>query len=189
MSSLTDEQKKRIEENRAKALAKLAQKKSVAQHQHQNNSSTKCPGNSALKLNAFYNKSHTFNSGATQKQDILNLKTFEYHRRTNETSPHKGGTKAPFNKTTHTQSTSNNTGNLTTSTSWDVNKSGNVTKYKSGNEALMKARVVNGKCVLMNKTRFKVVVGFHSKLIGILKSVPSKSYGRYQLSIIRKSPL
>lgn len=186
MSSLTDEQKKRIEENRAKALAKLAQKKSIAQHQHQNNTNaTKCSGNLTLKANTFYNKSHTFSSGTTKKPDILNLRQFEYRHNTSETSPHKATTKAPFNKTTQdTQSTSSNSGNVTKG--WNATKSDSVTNYKSGNDALMKARTVNGTCVLMNKTRFKVVVGFNAKLIGVLKSIPSKCYGRYQLPIMRK---
>ena len=181
MSSLTEEQKKRIAENRAKALEKLAQKKALAQQQHSNTSAVK--GSST----SFYNKSqpNTFNSGTTQKQgNILNLQRFEYHRRTNETS-YKATTKAPVKRTTYAQSTfssSSNSGNTTKA--WNVTKSGNATNYKTANDASTKTKVVSGTCVLISKTRFKVVVGFHAKLIGVLKSIPSSCYGRFSILVL-----
>ncbi len=163
MSSLTDEQKKRIEENRARALAKLAEKKSLARPQYQNNTAvSKHSSNSLVTSNSFNTKPQTFNSGTTQKNALstsLNLSRFEYNRKA---SPHKSTSKGFPNTAQSTFSKNRN-------------------KTKSVNDALMKARVVNGTCVLMSKTRFKVVVGFHAKLIGVLKSIPSKCYGKFAL--------
>ncbi|CAB4038461.1 Hypothetical predicted protein, partial [Paramuricea clavata] len=163
MSSLTDEQRKRIEENRAKALAKLAKKKSVAARpQYQNNTSaSKQSSNSIVNSNAFYKKPQTFSNGTSQKNapKTQSLSRFEYHRGTSKASPYKAKSSVPP---------------MAIQSSSAFSKS--PSKTKSVNNTVMKARVISGTCILMSKTRFKVVVGFHAKLIGVLKSIPSKCY-------------
>ena len=167
MSSLTDEQRKRIEENRAKALAKLAEKKSAARPQYQNNTSaSKQSSNSTVNSDAFYKKPQTFSNGTSPKNapTTLSLSRFEYHRGTSKAPPYKATSSVPP---------------MTIQSSSTFRKS--PSKTKSMNNALMKPRVINGSCILMSKTRFKVVVGFHAKLIGVLKSIPSKCYGKFVL--------
>lgn len=162
MSSLTDEQKKRIEENRAKALAKLAEKKrALSRPQNQNNATGSSATTSKLSVNistvhsnSFCKKPQACSNGTTiQKQGQIthSLSRFEYQSR--------AGKRPPSNVTQSTFSK-------------------RCKETKSVNDALMKARVVNGTCVLISKSRFKVVVGFHAKLIGVLKSLPSKCYGK-----------
>ena len=164
MSSLTDEQKKRIEENRARALAKLAEKKSLARTQNQ--ISTTAPKHcniSAVNTNRFYTKPHSSRSETTftSPHKILGLSRFEYHRNPSKTSSNKASSKGPVKTKVQSESTSSKT---------------HDNKTKNVNDALMKAPVVSGTCVLMSRTRFKVVIGFHAKLIGVLKSIPSKCY-------------
>ena len=167
MSSLTDEQKKRIEQNRAKALAKLAEKKSLAARtQNQNNTTvTTAPkhfSSSTVNSNSFYTKPHSSGLGS---ETTLGLARFEYRPSTSKTSSYKATGKAPVSTNVQSQAT--------------FNKSQN--EAKNVNDTLMK-RVVRGTCVLISKARFKVVVGFHAKLIGVLKSIPSKCYGKFPLT-------
>jgi hypothetical protein len=167
MSSLTDEQKKRIEQNRAKALAKLAEKKSLAARtQNQNNTTvTTAPkhfSSSTVNSNSFYTKPHSSGLGS---ETTLGLARFEYRPSTSKTSSYKATGKAPVSTNVQSQAT--------------FNKSQN--EAKNVNDTLMK-RVVSGTCVLISKARFKVVVGFHAKLIGVLKSIPSKCYGKFPLT-------
>ena len=171
MSSLTDEQKKRIEENRARALAKLAEKKSLARTQNQNNATApKHCNNSAVNTsNRFYTKPHSSSNETTHTSPdkIRGLSRFEYHRNPSKTSSNKASSKGPVKTNVQSESTSGKS---------------HDNKAKNVNDALMKARVVSGTCVLISRTRFKVVIGFHAKLIGVLKSIPSKSYGMSSLT-------
>ena len=167
MSSLTDEQKKRIEENRARALAKLAEKNSLARTRNPNFTTAQKHGNnSAVNTNGFYTRPHSSSCETTHTSPhkLLGLSRFEYHRNTSKTSSYKAPSKSPVKTKVQSESTS--------SKSHD-NKTKNVI------DALMKPRVVSGTCVLISRTRFKVVIGFHAKLIGVLKSIPSKGYGKF----------
>lgn len=165
MSSLTDEQRKRIEENRARALAKLDKKKSAATYQSKNNAG----GNirTGVKHSTSNNtKLLTFNDRQTEQRVVTagqDLSRFENRYGKNSASPYEASNKGLVCTSVKSQSTFGDQGRYGT---------------KSVNDALMKAKVVQGSCVLMSKTRFKVVVGYHGKLIGILKSLPSKCYGR-----------
>ena len=162
MSSLTDEQKKRIEENRARALAKLAEKKSLTRPHNQNISVSIPSRHSTVKQTAFYNKPSTSRNEASHNNNSTtqNLSRFKYHR---------GASK---------QDSSYKAVNKTSSNNKLKNSHQTDSKNENVNDALMKPQVVTASCVLIDKTRFKVIAPFHTKLIGILKSIPSKCYGR-----------
>ncbi|XP_028394418.1 SWI/SNF-related matrix-associated actin-dependent regulator of chromatin subfamily A-like protein 1 [Dendronephthya gigantea] len=159
MSSLTDEQRKRIEANRARALAKLGQKRNAAPHSSKNKTGE-------ILQHSTSDRNKTFNNGQTVQRvatTSLDLSRFKYHHGKNSTtSPHKATNQGLVSTAVKRQSTFNNFHGSN--------------KTKSVNDALMKAKVVQGTCVLLNKTRFKVVVGYHGKLVGVLKSLPSKCY-------------
>lgn len=165
MSSLTDEQRKRIEENRARALARLAEKKSSARSQYQNCAATSrqstSANNTAGRSHSSYNNKPHASSNALTNQ---NLSRFAYRGSSSKNVPLKTNSCGNLKTSAHSQSTFSKSGNDAT---------------KSVSNAFSKARVIKGTCVLLSKTRFKVVVGFHAKLIGVLKTIPSKCYGKF----------
>lgn len=151
MSSLTNEQIKRIEENRAKALAKLAKKRATTNAPEQ--------GNAACS-----SKTHLYHSSNVNKGQI--------HVSTKQNALFYGSDHQNNGKRKET----GRNGQLL-SGFYDGKKI--KSRIKNVNDVLGKKSVVSGCCVLIDRTRFKVVVGFNSKLIGVLKTLPSKYYGKF----------
>ena len=167
MSSLTDEQRRRIEENRARALAKLAEKKkspvgkpisttaSLTSVGRQQSSSHHVNSSERLRKTSFYT-SHS--NGHSSKQKTITdgglFAEFQYHRK---------------NKPT-TNNNVSSTSNLASS-NW-INKTA-----KTVNNAIKKK--ITATCVLTDKEKFKVVVALHSGLIGIFKTLSSGCYGTF----------
>lgn len=197
-SSLTDEQRRRIEENRRKALEKRA---------------------------ARLNEGKSSSALATRISQIPNTRTFpQKPLSSSKTSVHTGNGH-PSNFSSNASSSSTSKGPDTnktmkdfvsqfsrpTSTSNTFNKNKplgvdklfqsnnnkpaqtfqqkNISGYSSSNvdctdNVQLKAgpskgpiKVVKGTCVLLNKKRFVVKVPFHGPLIGLFKTIPSRNYG------------
>lgn len=159
MSSLTDEQKRRIEENRASALAKLATKRSSANVARQENAGCSSknhldPSSASISKGKIHvpTKQNTLFYGnvhqdGKRKENGMNgqlLSRFQYIN--------KGKTVSK------------------------VQTPANTFRTKNINDVLGKKSVIHGTCVLIDRTRFKVVVGFHSELIGVFKTLPSRCY-------------
>lgn len=172
MSSLTDEQRRRIEENHAKALAKLTEKRSAAKGLQP-----------FLGGNASCSSKNCINSSSSQNQKKVFGSTKEFAHTFYKDHQCRG----PF-RSVHVrkgiqvdrEACATFPGmNKEETIRHQLNSSNHWNKHKNVNDVLGKKKsVVEGTCVLVDKMRFKVVVGFHSQLVGVFKTLPSRSYGK-----------
>lgn len=86
---------------------------------------------------------------------------------------------------TDTQSTCNsNSSTTTTSTSVSASNRAGPSKSSAAHNLNFKGKSekpVKGNCVLISRQRFTVVAPYQAQLIGIFKTIPSRSYGRFCL--------
>ncbi|KAG8198721.1 hypothetical protein JTE90_023489 [Oedothorax gibbosus] len=171
MSSLTEEQRRRIEENRRKALEKRA-----------------AASKPAVSSSTLTNK-NTNNSGTTQFSNPAPVKTFQAAKVTasnsNTNSSFKQSSslnanqfpKAPENRAVPVNSQIANAfyGPTKTFPSKTVSSVG-TGNYLQNGKSNSSNDIIKGTCVLISRQRFTVDVKFHKELIEVFKSIPNRLY-------------
>ena len=156
MSGLTENQKRRIEINKQRALQLRAKRKEKESNSSSNKSLKPNTSNDAHTISSFYASSgHQHTVGG--KPVSSNQQTIEVLSSGNKSSSYSS--LAPIFNSPKTK---------------NFNTFSNQTSFKSPSKRLS----VRGCCVLKNPDRFEVQVGFHSGLIEVFKSIQSKEYGR-----------
>lgn len=188
-AKLTDEQRRKIEENRRKALEKRAARlqnqgssssnsaaaKNLPVPQQQARSFPHKPVSQAVRSECAHpcQTSSNLQSGSNDK----NMKEFlsKFSRPQNKLSyksKEPGSDKSSSNYKNQ-QNIPQKNQQYEPSSSGPPNYGGYNTELSKGGVT----KVVKGTCVLLNQTRFAVKVKFHGPLIGIFKTIPSRSYG------------
>ncbi|GIY06389.1 hypothetical protein CDAR_505901 [Caerostris darwini] len=149
MNQLTEEQKRRIEENRRKALERRA----IAAAQNNINnvapvSSNTIPVSRTVPKTLSHSNSITGSSSSTYKQNQQTSNTNTYNIQSNSYKKNQ------------------NSSNLLSA----VIISQNEKKVFQSNE------IMKGRCVLLNRQRFYVDIGYKKEVIDIFKTVPSRLY-------------
>nr|XP_018904491.1 PREDICTED: SWI/SNF-related matrix-associated actin-dependent regulator of chromatin subfamily A-like protein 1 [Bemisia tabaci] len=162
MSSLTEEQKKRIEENRLKALNRL--KAAGVNIPHSSTSVRPSPASGGPSKGIFSPLNHSVNNNPT-RPDVKSPVSSANNSR---------DYKNP--KTWFTSSQSSQT-NATSSKNAFSNERTNSDKSQTNwPSAVSSPRTITGTCWLSAPDRFSVKVGYKSDLIDYFKSIPGKNY-------------
>lgn len=165
MSSLTEEQKKRIEENRLKALNRL--KAAGVNIPHSSTPVRPSPASGGPSKGIFSPLNHSVNNNPT-RPDVKSPVSSANNSR---------DYKNP--KTWFTSSQSSQT-NATSSKNAFSNERTNSDKSQTNwPSAVSSPRTITGTCWLSAPDRFSVKVGYKSDLIDYFKSIPGKNYGKY----------
>ncbi|XP_076058003.1 SWI/SNF-related matrix-associated actin-dependent regulator of chromatin subfamily A-like protein 1 [Oratosquilla oratoria] len=167
MSSLTEEQRRRMEENKRKALERRAlQQKSVSNP----------PPQSVSQGSTIQNKSG-FAGNNTNNTSIGNNFYKNKHAKDNtqHTSKFHSGGSSP-NKYRNFNS-EKGAGNSNWK-SWEKKEEVNFNTSEKGSASMPTAvaKPVNGTIKLLTKERFVVDVGYHAQMIEVFKTIPSKKY-------------
>ncbi|XP_018904491.2 SWI/SNF-related matrix-associated actin-dependent regulator of chromatin subfamily A-like protein 1 [Bemisia tabaci] len=162
MSSLTEEQKKRIEENRLKALNRL--KAAGVNIPHSSTPVRPSPASGGPSKGIFSPLNHSVNNNPT-RPDVKSPVSSANNSR---------DYKNP--KTWFTSSQSSQT-NATSSKNAFSNERTNSDKSQTNwPSAVSSPRAITGTCWLSAPDRFSVKVGYKSDLIDYFKSIPGKNY-------------
>lgn len=203
--NLTDEQRRKIDENRRKALEKRAAR---LNHSKQPNNPTLTLSKNLVNTDSFgSSSSHSIARQSNSTKNTVSASkdaSFDVGR-----SIPGQASKSSFNESTFTTTTTTQSGNETSTTQTtsiqdfvskfarpgsskssfsksDKGKVDNRPEQTQGNDKVCGApnfgaskdvKVVKGTCVLISKNRFAVKAGYHAQLIGMFKTIPSRSYG------------
>ncbi|XP_073992688.1 SWI/SNF-related matrix-associated actin-dependent regulator of chromatin subfamily A-like protein 1 isoform X2 [Rhodnius prolixus] len=152
-SSLTPEQKKRIEENRRLALERRNEKLK------QQISASSAHGVAASGVVSNQEK----NVSSAHKSSLFSIKRPPYHRRTSKppiSSFHKP------NNSSASENLSNNVSTLPQKPNFQVNE-------KTWNVIV---EPMTGTCSLISRDRFVVQIGYNKELLDLFKTIPGKEY-------------
>ncbi|XP_005102138.1 SWI/SNF-related matrix-associated actin-dependent regulator of chromatin subfamily A-like protein 1 [Aplysia californica] len=177
-SSLTADQKRRIEENKRKALEKLAERTKHQNHQFsspQRSTSGHIQstnhGTSVSKIPAAKSSSATSLPSITHKPSAQHpTKSFSGNAMASANSSHQ---KQLINSKVQS---SFKLGSKATLSQAPVKSLPQVKVPTDQFYGAQSQQTVRGKCVLVSKDRFKVDIGYHAQLIEIFKRIKSKAY-------------
>jgi hypothetical protein len=167
-SSLTEEQLKRIAENRRIAL----EKKAAAEAARAQNANRQQSGASTSTGQASHGPPNpSSNANAVQ--------TTSFYKPNEKQAAYKPAVNVTFNKTGST---------VKTAASSSSNGYGpNAKKLKpndagaSTSTASVPTKVVTGICKMISRDRFMVAAGYHQQMIELFKTIPSKVYGTHNM--------
>uniref|UniRef100_A0A8C4KQG9 SWI/SNF-related matrix-associated actin-dependent regulator of chromatin subfamily A-like protein 1 n=1 Tax=Dromaius novaehollandiae TaxID=8790 RepID=A0A8C4KQG9_DRONO len=170
-SGLTEEQKRRIEENRQKALARRAERL-AAQKGGQ-------VGNTGPQL-----KEHSLHNQGNLKQENDHSKYYPAFKNPTEPSQSRLTDNWHPDDIKDLQSQSKSAikyvllpSSTTLSDSEMLINTGRSTEREGGGGASQATHsVTKGKCVKYGEDRFQVEIGYNAELIAVFKKIPSKSY-------------
>lgn len=159
MSALTEEQRRRIEENKARALEKLAQKRSHAdpkpKHTDSASAPTRCPFLPPALPAPLHNRSSTYSKNSSF-----------ISRNGSGSNP-------------NTKPKNNDAGSKMSSCTNLTASNGKLDLGKSAqpvNSFYSKTTVVKAHVILLSRTRFMVETTFHEGLIALFKTMETKEY-------------
>ena len=180
MSSLTEEQRRRIEENKIRALEKLAHRKS----QIDTSSSTQQKSNASFTSHPKNQPSNNVssNTAAHCPDPVRNAATAD--------NKNLSSTSAQQSKIWNTLGSNQNSNlkkaNLETKPNSSINpisadddKKGHDKVTQPANSFYGKKTVIKAKTILLSRTHFMVEVGFHAGLIALFKTMETREYSKF----------
>ena len=179
---LTEEQLKRIEASRAKALElqRLRNQKAAASKNSQNHCTPKLLPNNSTTDNIQVNKPGSCNtslSSACSKNNGQGSKDYHLHHTSIQRKIDENRKRAIALRAAKISSekkeTQTLTGDLPKTSSSLTSK---VEKSNSSSEDAYNGPVHVATCCLLSQTRFVISTRFHSQLIAVIKNLPSRGY-------------
>ena len=189
-AKLTEEQRRKIEENRRKALEKRA----AARLQNQQGDSSKNIPAPQKQMRSFPHKAAPqtispecakpcqTSSNQENGPNDRNMKEFlsKFSRPGSSRNTYKNKELSSSDEILSSTNYKNQQNNPLKNHLCDSSSSSDPPAYGGYKSELSKGgptKSVKGTCVLLSQTRFAVKVKFHGPLIGIFKTIPSRSYG------------